>query len=402
MKSSTARLLLKLAWAPGAPGRVPRLRTGLGNRPGLAGERSRGRPPIYETGAGVPRYTSQDATVSEAGKATQTSGEGRIPRFAVLEAEPRRRGGSFLASLSVHLAAAAVLALMGQMVVSRAVLERGGVVWLAPAAPERVAAARPPAARVARPASEFRAPQARPQRPSRVEGLEAPPMVAAAKREPAPMVALPAPPVPAPAASTPPGAAFPEIRAAAEPQLAVRRVESSGFDHAGKITLPEGRSHGAVGASGFDEAAAGVVRRPGNTAGVQVGGFEAAEPSSSRGAAEGQVRKTEFDEAPVRAEGAAQPPRRAAARQPVEILFKSKPEYTAEGRRRRIEGEVLLEVVFEVTGEIRVLRVLRGLGYGLDEAAVEAARKIRFKPAMEERKPVAERAVLRVVFQMAG
>ena len=45
---------------------------------------------------------------------------------------------------------------------------------------------------------------------------------------------------------------------------------------------------------------------------------------------------------------------------------------------------MLLEVVFEATGKIQVLRVVRGLGYGLDDAAVRAAEQIRFKPALQD------------------
>lgn len=86
---------------------------------------------------------------------------------------------------------------------------------------------------------------------------------------------------------------------------------------------------------------------------------------------------------------------------PVEILSKQKPAYTAEARRLRVEGEVTLEVLFEATGKLRVIRVLQGLGHGLDEAAVEAALSIRFKPARRHGRPIDHRATLRVVFQLA-
>jgi TonB family protein len=66
---------------------------------------------------------------------------------------------------------------------------------------------------------------------------------------------------------------------------------------------------------------------------------------------------------------------------PVEILFKPKPAYSLEAQELHLEGEVLLEVVFLANGGIRFVRVTRGLGHGLDEAATEAATQIRFKPA---------------------
>ncbi|MGH9648616.1 MAG: energy transducer TonB [Bryobacteraceae bacterium] len=65
----------------------------------------------------------------------------------------------------------------------------------------------------------------------------------------------------------------------------------------------------------------------------------------------------------------------------VEITDKPNPVYTAEARALKIEGEVLLEVLFSAAGRPQVDRVVRGLGHGLDEAAIAAASKMRFKPA---------------------
>ena len=67
----------------------------------------------------------------------------------------------------------------------------------------------------------------------------------------------------------------------------------------------------------------------------------------------------------------------------------------------RVEGEVLLEVIFEASGQVRVLRVVRGLGHGLDEAAVRAAEQIRFKPALRDGQPADSTAVLHIIFQLA-
>ena len=52
---------------------------------------------------------------------------------------------------------------------------------------------------------------------------------------------------------------------------------------------------------------------------------------------------------------------------PAEIISKPTPVYTQEARNLRIEGEVLLEVVLEASGSLRVVRVVRGLGHGLDD-----------------------------------
>ncbi len=85
----------------------------------------------------------------------------------------------------------------------------------------------------------------------------------------------------------------------------------------------------------------------------------------------------------------------------IEILEKPKPVYSEEARRLRIEGTVQLRVVFEAAGQIRVLGVVKGLGHGLDEAAVQAAEAIRFRPARRDGHPVDAPAVIQIQFQIA-
>jgi len=87
--------------------------------------------------------------------------------------------------------------------------------------------------------------------------------------------------------------------------------------------------------------------------------------------------------------------------QPVEILFKPSPVYTEEARRLKIQGEVVLSVVFQANGAINVTGVVRPLGHGLDKAAEHAAAQIRFKPAMRDGKPADFPATLRIQFRLA-
>ncbi len=118
----------------------------------------------------------------------------------------------------------------------------------------------------------------------------------------------------------------------------------------------------------------------------------------------GTVRQAGFGDADVPAPPTVQsrPAAQAAAKiVPAEILSKPIPIYTEEARAKRIEGEVLLEVVLEATGKLRVLRVVRGLGHGLDDAAVRAAEQIRFKPALKDGQPSDSTAVLHIIFQLA-
>jgi TonB family protein len=85
----------------------------------------------------------------------------------------------------------------------------------------------------------------------------------------------------------------------------------------------------------------------------------------------------------------------------VEITYKPNPVYTNEARNLRLEGEVLLEVMFGANGQLHVNRVVRGMGHGLDEAALAAANKMRFKPALRNGQLVDSTAIVHVVFELA-
>jgi TonB family protein len=86
---------------------------------------------------------------------------------------------------------------------------------------------------------------------------------------------------------------------------------------------------------------------------------------------------------------------------PAEIISKPTPVYTDEARRLRLEGEVLLEAVLGANGQLKITRVVRGLGHGLDEAAVKAAEQIRFKPATRDGQAADSTAILHIIFQLA-
>ena len=74
--------------------------------------------------------------------------------------------------------------------------------------------------------------------------------------------------------------------------------------------------------------------------------------------------------------------------EPPTLLREIKPLYTDEARRRSVEGYVVLEIVVRRDGSVGNLRVLRSLGAGLDERALEAVRQWRFGPARRQGAPV--------------
>jgi len=168
---------------------------------------------------------------------------------------------------------------------------------------------------------------------------------------------------------------------------AVNIAQAGGFD------MPTGPGYGN--GTGGAKGARGVVASTGFGDGTATSA-----PQSRRGT----VQQAGFGDADVPAPPTVQsrPAAPAPARMSAaEILSKPTPVYTPEARSKRIEGEVLLEVVFEATGKIRVLRVIRGLGYGLDDAAVQAAQQIRFKPAQQDGQPSDSTAVVHIIFQLA-
>ena len=85
---------------------------------------------------------------------------------------------------------------------------------------------------------------------------------------------------------------------------------------------------------------------------------------------------------------------------PPTIRYKPNPAYSAEGLERKIQGDVVLEVIFLASGQIKVTRVVSGLDFGMDDEAIHAAQRIRFTPAMLDGKPVDFSARIRIEFRL--
>jgi len=155
----------------------------------------------------------------------------------------------------------------------------------------------------------------------------------------------------------------------------------------------------AVRVGSFEQAAASTGKNVSST--VAVGAFGDAKGAPAGGGARADVRLGGFgDQTAPTAESRPQRQPETNAYTAVEILFKPKPVYTMDARDSRVEGEVSLEVVFLASGEIRVGRVVHGLGHGLDEAAQLAAARVRFKPATRAGVPVDTPATIRITFEL--
>jgi TonB family protein len=86
----------------------------------------------------------------------------------------------------------------------------------------------------------------------------------------------------------------------------------------------------------------------------------------------------------------------------VAILSEPNPAYSSEARTLRLEGDVVLEVIFLASSQVQVVRVVGGLGHGLDEAAIQAAKQIHFRPAIRGGKPIDFPARVRISFRLAS
>ena len=83
-----------------------------------------------------------------------------------------------------------------------------------------------------------------------------------------------------------------------------------------------------------------------------------------------------------------------------ELLFKVEPEFSEEARKAKVAGNVLVGIWVDTNGNPTHVRVLRGVGMGLDEKAIEAVRQYRFKPGMENGRPVVTEVNIEVNFQI--
>jgi len=168
--------------------------------------------------------------------------------------------------------------------------------------------------------------------------------------------------------------------------------KATNVNRLGSPALPGGPGYGN--GTGGDKGIRGAVASTGFGNGIAN-----PPPSSPK---RGTLQSTGFADQTVATEA---PKKRAAttedATTPVDILDKPRPEYTAEGRSLKIEGDVVLEMVFLASGSIQVNRVVSGLGHGLDEAATRAAQQIKFKPAKREGQPVDFPARVRIEFRLA-
>jgi TonB family protein len=168
--------------------------------------------------------------------------------------------------------------------------------------------------------------------------------------------------------------------------------KATNVNRLGSPALPGGPGYGN--GTGGDKGIRGTVASTGFGNGT-------ANPPPS-GGKRGTIQSTGFADQTVTSDA---PKKKAVsgegATTPVDILEKPRPEYTAEGRKLKIEGDVVIEMVFLANGSVQVNHVISGLGHGLDESATRAAQQIKFKPAKRDGQPVDFPARVRIEFRLA-
>jgi TonB family protein len=283
-----------------------------------------------------------------------------VPRpvlFASPARAPRPRPGPFAASGAIHAGMLGIMVLVAGLGVGTTptqtrVQEPAHLVFLATPGPGGGGGGG--GLRMPRPA-----PRARLRGPSRSKS----PVTVARKAEsdePEERVETPPPPPPEPRPDPPP----PPARSEPIPPVSAPVVSAPGdeADRAGVVAdaPPAAPSHGP-GEGGGIGSGRGTGSGEGDGAGIG--------PGSTAGIGGGPYRP-------------------GSGITPPSLLHEVKPVYTDEGRRRSVEGEVVMEVVVRADGSVGQVRVLQGLGSGLNERAADAVRQWRFAPARRFGQPV--------------
>ena len=166
----------------------------------------------------------------------------------------------------------------------------------------------------------------------------------------------------------------------------------------GKSEAPRG----VVGSTGF-----GNGTKSGSNAGT-MGKVASAGIPGGNGTAPSGGYGTQGKVAAAGIPGLATPTSTPAAAAPEEskttppiLLSHAEPEYTAEARQLKIQGDVILRVTITTNGQMVVHNVIRGLGHGLDEAAMKSAPTYKFRPATQNGQPVPYTTNIIIKFQTA-
>jgi periplasmic protein TonB len=134
--------------------------------------------------------------------------------------------------------------------------------------------------------------------------------------------------------------------------------------------------------------------------GVKLGVAGGTGPLNSTGKVAGPVNLGQVVPPPMPHPSA---PTTASTRSGPKVLFKPRPEYTAEATRLHIEGVVSVRIHVSSSGSVQVIGVTSDLGHGLGESAIRAVQGTRFQPAIDDSGHAVDwEGIVNVAFQLAG
>jgi TonB family protein len=175
--------------------------------------------------------------------------------------------------------------------------------------------------------------------------------------------------------------------------LAGMPASNTGSGPAAKAVSLGSGSAGSQNMNGRDNAA-NAVR------GVKLGVAGANGPMNSHGNSATPVNIGQLAPPPA---ARAESPTATHAGSAPKVLFKPRPQYTAEALQLHIEGTVSVRLRVSSSGSVHVLGITRDLGHGLGESAVRAVEGTRFAPATDAAgHPIDWEGVVNVAFQIAG
>ncbi len=342
--------------------------------------------------------------------------------FESTNPRPRRDAGSFGWSAALHLAALAAAVLTSTLAPETIRLTKSFVampLYVPLTAPEPPRVRQPPIQSKQPKQSQRRAagqrasipPPALPRAPEPEALRQEPPSIAAVSATPVRRVAAELPMV-----LSPPKATRPLVRTGVLSAAVARRPDAAQppqWQLAGFASLDPGTRRASSaprpqppGLAGFRAAQAGGPgrrRSAGQSRAAGTAAFGAVTHTASRPVVRRPVAEAGFAAVVAAEAKAAAPSPRQGRLRPADLRIRNKPRprYTAEARALRIEGQVVLKVIFEASGVVRVLSVVQGLGHGLDQNAVRAAEAIEFEPARRGGRPVDFAASVQIRFQLA-
>lgn len=170
-------------------------------------------------------------------------------------------------------------------------------------------------------------------------------------------------------------------------------ASNSGTGPASKVVNLGSGSAGSQNMRGRDNASSGVV-------GVKLGVPGGTGPTNAPGRTAGVVNLGQNAPPPMPKPAS---PETGPAKAAPKVIFKPRPEYTAEAIKLHIEGTVSVRLRVSSSGTVQVLGVASDLGHGLGDSAIRAVQATRFKPATDASgNPIDWEGIVNVAFQLAG